>query len=81
MLWIYLRTSFGFKVGHMRPNYENPGPESKTDTGHECGMYTWFVDLHIGKEDGHKLLDFCSSFDSAYGETSTSVIPGMKRKC
>ena len=23
-------------------------PESKTDTGHKCGMYMWFVDLYIG---------------------------------
>ena len=25
--------------------------ESKTDTGHECGMYMWFVDFYIGKFD------------------------------
>ena len=31
------------------------------------------------KEDVQKLLDFRGRFDSGYGETSTSGIPGMKR--
>ena len=26
MLWIYVSTSFGFKVGHKRPNYGSPDP-------------------------------------------------------
>ena len=36
-------------------------------------------DLTSSKEDGQKLLDFRGRFDSGYGETSTSGIPGMKR--
>ena len=30
--------------------------ESKTDTGHMCGMYMWFVALYIGKFDYQILI-------------------------
>ena len=35
---------------------DNVCRESKTDTGHRCGMYMWFVDLYIGK------IDTCLTF-------------------
>ena len=39
---------FGFDC---MPSDDGFCPESKTDTGHECGIYMWFVDLYIGKFD------------------------------
>ena len=36
--------------------------------------------LNNCKEDGQKLLDFRSSFDSGYEEPITSGIAGMKRR-
>ena len=34
--------------------------EPRTDSSHECGMYMWFVDLHIGT------FDLCSHLPSVY---------------
>ena len=42
---------FGLCGSDCEPSDDGVCPESKTDAGHECGMYTWFVDLHIGKSD------------------------------
>ena len=51
------------------PSDDGVCPESKTDTGHECGMYMWFVDLYIGnsprccylpsdKPPGHRTIHY-----------------------
>ena len=38
------------------PSDDGVYPESKTDTGHECGMSMWFVDVYIGKSHRHSHL-------------------------
>ena len=42
---------FGLCGSDCKPSDDGVCPESKTDAGHDCGMYTCFVDLHIGKSD------------------------------
>ena len=48
-LWIPIDAPDGVWRVECVPSDDDDWAESKTDTGHECGMYMWFVDLYIGK--------------------------------
>ena len=50
-LCIAVGVSYGVRRIDCISSDDNVCRESKTDTGHRCGMYMWFADLYIGKID------------------------------
>ena len=59
---------FGFDC---MPSDDGVCSESKTDTGHECGMYMWFVDLYIG--NSHRCCYLTSDYVDGRAAESTAI--------
>ena len=47
-LWIPIDALCGVWRVECIPSDDGDWAKSKTDTGHDCGMYMWFVDVYIG---------------------------------